>query len=264
MNFQNHRIRPKKHLGQHFLQDVRIAERIVHAMDIPEDAPLIEVGPGKGILTQFLYHRKNFYAYDVDSESIDFLQKKYPESASKFILKDFLELNPSEIFDGREWHVIGNFPYHLSGNLLEYFFRNRKYIKSVTGMFQKEVAERVCAKPGNKVYGIFSVLLQCYFECKYLFTVKEGSFYPPPKVKSGVIRLERFRTTMDNVDENLFENIVRTVFRQRRKILGNSLQLLVDKEIIMNVPYMNKRPEQMSVNDFIELTNYLGKYVNFK
>lgn len=155
MNFKNQRIKPKKYLGQHFLQDVRIAERIVRSMVVPEDAPMIEVGPGKGILTRFLMQRKNFYALDVDRESIDFLQKTFPEYASKFIVKDFLNVSPSEIFQGKEWHVIGNFPYHLSGALLEYFYRHRKYVKSVTGMFQKEVAERICAEPGNKIYGIF-------------------------------------------------------------------------------------------------------------
>ncbi len=253
-------VRPKKHLGQHFLTDSRIAEKIVHALPVDEKFPLVEVGPGKGILTQFLIHRENFLALDVDNESVRFLHEAYPDYVQKILAKDFFSVKPQELFDGKEFYVIGNFPYHLSGELMEYFFRNRKWVKGVVGMFQKEVAERMCAGPGSKAYGIFSVLLQTYFRAKYLFTVKEGSFYPPPKVKSGVIFLERFRTRVEDLNEEEWEYIIRKAFGQRRKMLSNSLKEISEKKTEARHDFFSKRPEQLSCEDFISLARFLSGF----
>lgn len=253
-------VRPKKHLGQHFLTDARIAEKIVNALKVHENFPLVEVGSGKGILTQFLIHRENFLAFDVDKELVCFLQESYPDNRHKIILKDFFSVSPQELFNGKEFYVIGNFPYHLSGELMEYFFRNRRWVSGVVGMFQKEVAERVCAEPASKSYGIFSVLLQTYFRAKYLFTVKEGSFHPPPKVKSGVIRLERFRTQVEDLNEQEWEFIIRKSFGQRRKILGNSLKEWMKKKGKVPHEFFLKRPEQLSVEDFIALAQILSGF----
>lgn len=251
-------VRPKKHLGQHFLIDARIAEKIVNALNVHENFPLVEVGPGKGILTRFLIHRKNFLAFDVDRESVQFLHQAYSDFKHKIVLKDFFSVAPQDLFDGEEFYVIGNFPYHLSGELMEYFFRNRSRVKGVVGMFQKEVAERICAQPGSKAYGIFSVLLQTYFRAKYFFTVKEGSFQPPPKVKSGVIILERFRTQVDNLNEAEWEFIIRKAFGQRRKMLSNSLKDILVKTDTPPSEFLSKRPEQLSVDDFIILSRCLS------
>ncbi|MCX8080512.1 MAG: 16S rRNA (adenine(1518)-N(6)/adenine(1519)-N(6))-dimethyltransferase RsmA [Bacteroidia bacterium] len=260
MNFSrshNAYVRPKKHLGQHFLTDLRIAEKIVKSLPEVPELPVVEVGPGKGILTRFLLERKNFLAFDVDEESVDFLWREYPQHKEKIILGDFLKTKPEELFDGKEFWIIGNFPYHLSGELMEYFFRNRQQVMGVVGMFQKEVAERVCASPKSKAYGIFSVLLQTFFRAEYLFTVKEGSFHPPPKVKSGVIRLERFRKTVERLNEELWENLVRTAFRQRRKMLGNSLKNLInDLDDIKGNSLFTKRPEELNTEEFISISKY--------
>jgi 16S rRNA (adenine1518-N6/adenine1519-N6)-dimethyltransferase len=257
-NFSN--VRPKKHLGQHFLTDTRIAEKIIDALTAEQDYPLVEVGPGKGILTQFLIHRENFLALEVDNESVRFLHEAYPHYRQKILANDFFSVRPQDLFDGKEFYIIGNFPYHLSGELMEYFFRNRRWVKGVVGMFQKEVAERICAQPGSKAYGIFSVLLQTYYRAKYLFTVKEGSFHPPPKVKSGVILLERFRTRVEDLNEDEWEFIIRKSFGQRRKMLSNSLKEIFDEKAVAWHEFFSKRPEQLSCDDFISLARFLSGF----
>jgi 16S rRNA (adenine1518-N6/adenine1519-N6)-dimethyltransferase len=196
----------------------------------------------------------------VDHESVNFLHKVFPDYRKKIILNDFFSIDPQELFDGKEFFVIGNFPYHLSGELMEYFFRNRRWVKGVVGMFQKEVAERICAGPGSKTYGIFSVLLQTYFRAKYLFTVKEGSFHPPPKVKSGVIFLERFRMQVENLNEAEWEFIIRKAFGQRRKMLSNSLKEIIEKKATSRHDFYSKRPEQLSCDDFIALARSLSGF----
>lgn len=250
-------VRAKKHLGQHFLCDENIAKKIVEAIPVNNIA-LIEIGPGTGVLTKyFIKEKSNFYALDVDAESIDYLHQLYPDKKEQVLLSDFLETDLLKI-GGNQFMVIGNFPYNISSQIMFRVLEFRNNIPVVVGMFQREVAQRMAEKPGTKVYGILSVLLQAYFKIEYLFTVHENVFNPHPKVKSAVVRFTRNKVEKLDCNEELFFKVVKTAFNQRRKQIRNSIKGLL-KEGHSDMDLLNKRPEQLSVEDFIRLTNFAEK-----
>jgi 16S rRNA (adenine1518-N6/adenine1519-N6)-dimethyltransferase len=250
-------VRAKKHLGQHFLTDKNIAAKIVDSLR-PENSysQVLEVGPGMGILSDFLLQKAELQTYliDIDTESYEFLQKKYPDLGERLINDDFLEMDFSKVFK-EPFGIIGNFPYNISSQILFKVLDNRQQVAEVVGMFQKEVAERCSAKPGSKEYGILSVFLQAYYKVEYLFTVKAGVFNPPPKVLSAVIRLRRNDAEQLGCDEKLFWQVVKAGFNQRRKTLRNALSSLINKEKMTDEPALNLRAERLSVDDFVNLTN---------
>jgi 16S rRNA (adenine1518-N6/adenine1519-N6)-dimethyltransferase len=250
-------VRAKKHLGQHFLTDKNIAAKIVESLR-PENkyTQVLEVGPGMGILSDFLLEKKEYETslIDIDDESVQYLQKKYPQLGSRLFNADFLQLDFAATFNG-PLGIIGNFPYNISSQILFKVLDNRQQVVEVVGMFQKEVAERCAAKPGSKEYGILSVFLQAYYKVEYLFTVKAGVFNPPPKVLSAVIRLTRNETTELACDEKLFWQVVKAGFNQRRKTLRNAVSSLINKEKMTDDPLLDLRAERLSVDDFIKLTN---------
>ncbi len=250
-------VKAKKHLGQHFLKDEEIAKRIVDAALKNNDLPLLEIGPGTGVLTKHLIERENFFAADVDTESIDFLKKHYPAHAGKILFADFLRMDLGKLFSGK-FSIIGNFPYNISSQIMFAVIDHKDKVETVVGMFQKEVAERIAEKPGTKAYGILSVFLQAYYDIEYLFTVEPGSFNPPPKVRSGVIKLTRNKVEKLDCDEKLFKSIVKMAFNQRRKMLRNSLKSLVKDETLFANRHFTNRPERLSVTDFVELTKMIG------
>ncbi|QGY45084.1 16S rRNA (adenine(1518)-N(6)/adenine(1519)-N(6))-dimethyltransferase RsmA [Maribellus comscasis] len=244
-------VRPKKKLGQHFLKDQNIARKIVDSLGTTEPN-VLEVGPGMGVLTQFLLERPelNVHVIEIDKESVEYLYQNFPALENHIYSEDFLKFNFPDLFEGK-FNIIGNFPYNISSQIFFRVLEFRNRIPEVVGMIQKEVAERINAGHGNKTYGILSVLLQTFYQIEYLFTVSEQVFTPPPKVKSAVIRLVRNDRTDLPCDETLFFKVVKAAFNQRRKMLRNSL-----KEICIDLPaeYAEKRPEQLSVDDYIELT----------
>jgi len=249
-------VKPKKRLGQHFLTDQAIAKRIADALVTEPGEFVFEVGPGKGILTRYLLDQDiHLLPVEIDPESSMYLKKNWPVLEGLLIEEDFLRLD-LEKHAGNSFHVIGNFPYNISSQI---FFRILEYkssIPSVVCMIQKEVAERIASPPGSRAYGILSVLLQAYYDIKYLFTVKPGSFFPPPKVTSGVIRLTRNDVERLPCDETLFLKVVKVTFNQRRKMIRNSLKsilLHLDSEFEL----LSKRPEQLGVSEFIKLTNWV-------
>lgn len=253
-------VKAKKHLGQHFLTDKRIAEKIVDGLihtDIYHQ--VLEVGPGMGILSDILLSRENLETFliDIDVESFNFLKEKYPQLGDRLINGDFLKLNFESIFSGK-FAVIGNFPYNISSQILFKILENRENVVEMVGMFQKEVAERCASKPGTKEYGILSVLIQAYYDIEYLFTVKPGTFNPPPKVNSGVIRLSRNNVEKLDCDEKLFWRVVKAGFNQRRKTLRNAVSAVVPRDKLGEHPFYEKRAEQLTVQDFIALTNFLA------
>jgi 16S rRNA (adenine1518-N6/adenine1519-N6)-dimethyltransferase len=250
-------VRAKKHLGQHFLNDENIARNIVDAL-LEKDASssIIEVGPGTGVLTQFMIQQQTkFLALDVDTESVHFLKNKYPEQKDKILVCDFLEADLTKLA-GPKYNVIGNFPYNISSQIMFKVLDHKNEVDYVVGMFQKEVAMRLAEKPGSKVYGILSVLLQAFYDIEYLFTVNENAFTPPPKVKSAVIRLTRNTIQKLNCDEVLFKKVVKTTFNQRRKTIRNSVRTLFNNNELRH-PLLDKRPEQLSVAQFVELTQFV-------
>lgn len=247
-------VKPKKHLGQHFLKDENIAQKIVGSLS-SETENVIEVGPGTGVLTKFLIEKtENLYLVEIDRESIPVLKNQFPSLANRIIQADFLKYDIKELFNG-PFSIIGNFPYNISTQILFKALDYRNEVREVVGMFQKEVAERIASPPGSKKYGILSVLLQIYFDIEYLFTVDENVFYPPPKVKSAVIRLRRNDVTHPGCDEKLLVSLVKVAFNQRRKMLRNPLKIFkfVDNEDVASL--MTKRAEQLSKEDFIFLVN---------
>jgi 16S rRNA (adenine1518-N6/adenine1519-N6)-dimethyltransferase len=252
------KVRPKKQLGQHFLNDKNIAKRIVDSLSAESADAVLEIGPGMGVLTGSLLDRfgDKFYAADVDSESIDYLKVSLPSLGDRLILGDFLQYDISSLTNGK-LAIIGNFPYNISSQIFFRIIENRDKVTEVVGMVQREVAQRICEPPGSKTYGILSVLLQAYFDIKYLFTVSEGVFTPPPKVKSAVIRLTRNGTSTLDCDEKLFVKVVKAGFNQRRKTLRNSIKSGFNG-IAGNHPLLDKRPEQLSVAQFVELTNFMA------
>ncbi len=252
-------VRPKKHLGQHFLKNPEICQQIAEALTgFQGYKQIIEIGPGTGALTSFLLKRKEFdlFLSEIDTESIEYLKAYFPEVRQKIIDRDFLSLPLNEIFQ-EPFAVVGNFPYNISSQILFKVLDFKEQIPEVVGMFQKEVAERVAGKPGNKDYGILSVLIQAYYQTEYLFTVSELEFDPPPKVKSGVIRLQRIPEQSFGCDEVKFKLVVKTAFNQRRKTLRNSVKSLTSIEVDTSLPVFNQRPEQLSVAEFKSLTNLL-------
>ena len=253
-------VRAKKHLGQHFLTDKNIALKIVDSLK-PQGryADVLEVGPGMGILSDFLLQKQelNTYLIDIDAESVQYLKRKYPQLGERLISGDFLELDFNSVFNGK-LAVIGNFPYNISSQILFKILDNREKVPEMVGMFQKEVAERCSAKTGTKEYGILTVLVNAYYKVEYLFTVKAGVFNPPPKVLSAVIRLTRNETEKLDCDEKLFWQVVKAGFNQRRKTLRNALSALIDKEKMAGEPMLDLRAERLSVEDFVKLTNRIG------
>ncbi|NOZ34689.1 MAG: 16S rRNA (adenine(1518)-N(6)/adenine(1519)-N(6))-dimethyltransferase RsmA [Chlorobi bacterium] len=249
-------VKPKKYLGQHFLKDKNIAEKIVNALSANGINDVLEIGAGTGILTEFLLKKDiNLFVIEIDTESIDYLKQHFFELKERLLSEDFLKFKLSGFFKN-DIALIGNFPYNISSQIVFKILENKHIVKEAVGMFQKEVAERICASPGNKTYGIISVLTQAYYEAEYLFTVSEKVFYPPPKVKSGVIRLLRKDSVNLNCDDVLFKKVVKTGFNQRRKTLRNSLKSLTHNIETENVIF-NKRPEQLSVEEFVELTRII-------
>lgn len=254
-------VRAKKHLGQHFLTDKHIAGKIVNGLiHTDKYKQVLEVGPGMGILSDLLLERKDIETYliDIDVESYHFLQQKYPQLGDRLINGDFLALNLSDVFNDK-FAIIGNFPYNISSQILFKILENRQNVVEMVGMFQKEVAERCASKSGTKDYGILSVLIQAYYDIEYLFTVKPGTFNPPPKVNSGVIRLSRNDVETLPCDEKLFWRTVKAGFNQRRKTLRNALSGVIPKDKMDTHPFFDKRAEQLSVTDFIELTSHLAQ-----
>ena len=249
------KVRAKKHLGQHFLKDLGTARDIAHSLSLNNYSKLLEVGPGMGVLTQFLIPLDTeTFVIEIDKESVSYLKKHYPELDNHLIEGDFLKLPLQEIFK-EPIAIIGNFPYNISSQILFKAIDNKDIIPEIVGMFQKEVAERVVSPPGSKKYGITSVLLQCYYDAEYLFTVDETVFDPPPKVKSAVIRLKRNDRDKLDCDEKKFIQVVKTAFGQRRKTLRNALKSLnlVDENTASH--YLSLRAEQLSVEDFMNLTS---------
>ena len=250
-------VRAKKHLGQHFLNDKNAAQRIVDALQPSLGyKQVLEVGPGMGVLSDFLLQNQNYETFmiDVDEESIEFLNDKYPQLKSNLIHGDFLELDFKKHFENK-LAIIGNFPYNISSQILFKILEERNRVVEMVGMFQKEVAERCVAKPGGKEYGILSVFLQAYYEVSYLFTVKAGAFSPPPKVLSGVMRMVRNQRESLDCDEKLFWRVVKAGFNQRRKTLRNSLSGIIPKDKMSDNPLYELRAERLTVEDFKNLTN---------
>jgi len=248
-------VRAKKNLGQHFLKDLNIAKKIVDSLDGEQANKVLEIGPGMGVLTQYLLPNKNFetHVVEIDTESVAYLKEHYPELEGRIIGEDFLRFDLSKLFD-EPFSVIGNFPYNISSQIFFRVLDYRDQIPEVVCMIQKEVAERMSANPGCKAYGILSVLMQAFYNIDYLFTVGEKVFDPPPKVKSAVIRMRRNTTTDLKCSEPLFFRVVKTGFNQRRKTLRNSLKSVLG-ELKLEDEIMSKRPEQLSVQEFVELTN---------
>lgn len=250
-------VKPKKFLGQHFLKDLSIAKDIADTVDECPGLPILEVGPGMGVLTQFLMEKgREVKVVELDFESVAYLRENFPALEGNIIEDDFLKLKLEKLFDGRPFVLTGNYPYNISSQIFFKMLDYKDLIPCCTGMIQKEVAERIAAGPGSKTYGILSILFQAWYKVEYLFTVHEHAFNPPPKVKSAVIRMTRNETKELGCNERLFKLIVKTTFNQRRKTLRNSISSILEKgNPLSNDPVFNKRPEQLSVQEFIELTN---------
>lgn len=256
VNIQPGRVAAKKYLGQHFLTDLNIAKKIADSLsDNMHSKTVMEVGPGMGVLTKFLKEKPfQLLLSEIDSESVVYLKSHFPELADNILQGDFLTQDLSVL--GSDGAVIGNFPYNISSQILFHCLEYRANVKEVVGMFQKEVAERIASIHGNKVYGILSVLIQTYYTTEYLFTVSEHVFHPPPKVKSGVIRLVRREDVSLQVSEKFFFMVVKMSFGQRRKTLRNSLKPLL-KGTVPDHPFMEKRAEQLSIAQFAELAELI-------
>ncbi len=250
-------VKPKKALGQHFLTDLSVASRIASTLDSYKGMPVLEIGPGMGVLTRFLIDGgHDVKVVEIDNESVDYLNANFPDLDGRIIEGDFLKMDLTMLMGGEKLCVIGNYPYNISSQIFFKILDYRDLIPCCSGMLQKEVAERLASKPGSKVYGILSVLLQAWYDVEYLFTVDENVFNPPPKVKSGVIRCTRNNVTDLGCDERLFKLIVKTSFGQRRKTLRNSLRGIMPAGTEFGGDAVWKeRPEQLSVGDFISLTN---------
>lgn len=254
-------VRAKKHLGQHFLKDKAICEKIANQFSGFNDCKkVIEIGPGMGALSDFLISRGDLdlWLLDIDEESIDFLKNKYPELNDRILFGDFLRMDLKKLMGDEPFSVVGNFPYNISTQILFKCLEYRNQIPEIMGMFQKEVAVRIAEKPGSKEYGITSVLFQAFYDIHYCFTVDEHVFIPPPKVKSGVIRCTRNDREQLGCDEKLFFQVVKMAFNQRRKTLRNSLKQLLKGRELPEV-YTNERPEKLSVDQFIELTTFISE-----
>ena len=275
-------VRPKKNLGQHFLTDLSIAKRIADTVDEPySDLPVLEVGPGMGVMTQYLVEKpRPLKVVEIDRESVAYLNENFPKLRENILGADFLRMDLQQVFDGQQFVLTGNYPYDISSQIFFKMLDNRELIPCCTGMIQHEVAVRMAAKPGNKQYGILSVLIQAWYDVEYLFTVEPSVFNPPPKVQSAVIRMTRNKVEHLGCDEQLFKRVVKTVFNQRRKMLRVSLKQLLSNDAIASInsqlstllatPHSQRencqlslslRPEQLTIDQFVELTNMVEKVV---
>ena len=262
-------VRPKKNLGQHFLTDLNIAKQIADTVDACPELPVLEVGPGMGVMTQFLVEKpRPFKVVEIDRESVAYLQEHFPmfskNNSREIISADFLRMDLREVFDGQQFVLTGNYPYDISSQIFFKMLDNKDLIPCCTGMIQHEVALRMASQPGNKQYGILSVLIQAWYHVEYLFKVEPGVFNPPPKVQSAVIRMTRNDVTDLGCDEQLFRRVVKTVFNQRRKMLRVSLRQIFNSAnqgsaAFFEDPMMTRRPEQLSISEFVELTNKVEK-----
>ena len=249
------KVKAKKHLGQHFLNDETIAQKIADSLTLEGYTQVLEIGPGMGVLTKYLLEKPiSTYVIEIDTESVLYLQKHYPKLEGKIISKDFLKYNLTEVMGNKPFAIIGNFPYNISTQIVFKTLELRHQIPEFSGMFQKEVAQRICEKKGTKAYGILSVLVQAFYQADYLFTVSEQVFTPPPKVKSGVLRLQRKENYQLPCDEKLFFTVVKTAFNQRRKTIRNSLKTYQLSDNLKEDTIFDLRPEQLSVEQFIDLT----------
>ena len=253
-------VRPKKNLGQHFLTDLNIAKRIADTVDACPEIPVLEVGPGMGVLTQFLMEKPRLTkVVEIDSESVAYLNERFPRLRDNILGEDFLRMDLTKVFDGKQFVLTGNYPYDISSQIFFKMLDNKDLVPCCTGMIQREVALRMASAPGNKAYGILSVLTQAWYDVEYLFTVDETVFNPPPKVKSAVIRMTRNETTDLGCDEKLFKRLVKTVFNQRRKMLRVSMRPLFAGHSVTDGFFahdiMTRRPEQLTIEEFVELTN---------
>ena len=257
-------VKPKKFLGQHFLKDLQVAQDIANTVDACPELPILEVGPGMGVLTQFLMTKERpLKVVELDFESVAYLRENFPALGNNIIEQDFLKMDLAQLFEGKPFVLTGNYPYNISSQIFFKMLDYKDLIPCCTGMIQKEVAERMAAGPGSKTYGILSVLIQAWYRVEYLFTVHEHVFNPTPKVKSAVIRMTRNETQELGCNEKLFKQIVKTTFNQRRKTLRNSISPILDKtNPLMADPIFNKRPEQLSVQEFINLTNRVEQALN--
>lgn len=254
-------VRAKKHLGQHFLTDENIAKRIADTLTLNGYKKVLEIGPGMGVLTKYLLEKPiETFVIEIDTESVEYLEAHYLKLRGNIISKDFLKYNLNEVFNGEPIAIIGNFPYNISSQIVFKALEMRDQIPEFSGMFQKEVAERICEKEGSKTYGILSVLTQAFYNAEYLFTVSEHVFNPPPKVKSGVMRLIRKENYELPCDEKLFFSVVKQAFNQRRKTLRNSLKSFINSDILKEDSIFDLRPEQLSVERFIELTQKIAAH----
>ncbi len=268
-------VKPKKFLGQHFLTDLSIAQDIADTVDACPDIPVLEVGPGMGVMTQFLVRKPRLVkVVEIDFESVDYLRKNFSELEENIIEDDFLKMHLENTFGGQPFVLTGNYPYNISSQIFFKMLDYKDLIPCCTGMIQKEVAERITAHPGNKTYGILSVLIQAWYHVEYLFTVHEHVFNPPPKVKSAVIRMTRNEVKDLGCDERLFKRVVKTTFNQRRKTLRNNIKPLLSElesqrveegkttrqhGAFLSDELFNLRPEQLSVAQFVDLTNRVSE-----
>ena len=260
-------VKPKKNLGQHFLTDLDIARRIADTVDACPDIPVLEIGPGMGVLTQYLVEKpREVKAVEIDSESVTYLYEKFPKLRENILGEDFLLMDLTQVFGGKQFVLTGNYPYDISSQIFFKMLDYKNFIPCCTGMIQREVALRMAAAPGSKTYGILSVLMQAWYDVEYLFTVDENVFNPPPKVKSAVIRMTRNEVTDIGCDERLFKRVVKTVFNQRRKMLRVSLRQIFNvakpTDGFYEQDIMTKRPEQLSIAQFVDLTNMVAEQLN--
>ena len=260
-------VKPKKNLGQHFLTDLDIARRIADTVDACPGIPVLEIGPGMGVLTQYLVEKpREVKAVEIDSESVAYLYEKFPKLRENILGEDFLLMDLTQVFGGKQFVLTGNYPYDISSQIFFKMLDYKNLIPCCTGMIQREVALRMAAAPGSKTYGILSVLMQAWYDVEYLFTVDENVFNPPPKVKSAVIRMTRNEVTDIGCDERLFKRVVKTVFNQRRKMLRVSLRQIFNvakpTDGFYEQDIMTKRPEQLSIAQFVDLTNMVAEQLN--
>lgn len=253
-----HQVKAKKHLGQHFLNDESVAQQIADTLSLNGYNNVLEIGPGMGVLTKYLLKKDiTTYVIEIDTESVEYLKANYLNLAPRIIEKDFLKYDLNEVFKGEPLAIIGNYPYNISSQIVFKALEMRHQIPEFSGMFQKEVAQRICSKEGNKVYGILSVLTQAFYDAEYLFTVPPNVFNPPPKVDSGVLRLRRKENFTLPCDEKLFFKVVKMAFQQRRKTIRNSLKTLNLSDNLKANSIFGKRPEQLSVAEFVALTQLI-------
>ncbi|GGF27088.1 16S rRNA (adenine(1518)-N(6)/adenine(1519)-N(6))-dimethyltransferase RsmA [Flavobacterium limi] len=249
------KVKAKKHLGQHFLKDESIAKAIADTLSLKGYDEVLEIGPGMGVLTKYLLDKEvTTRVIEIDTESVAYLDANYPKLKDKIISEDFLKYNINQVYENKQFAIIGNFPYNISSQIVFRTLEFRDQIPEFSGMFQKEVAERICEKKGSKTYGILSVLAQAFYDTEYLFTVDENVFIPPPKVKSGVMKMTRKEDYSLPCGEKLFFTVVKTAFQQRRKTLRNSLKTLNLSDNLREDTIFDLRPEQLSVDEFIVLT----------